>query len=130
MIKHGLMLFAIFLLAGCGLFAADTEIESGEVEQVVVGSSEAVEQGSEAGDFFDRERTEESAPKEPLEEKRVDKTEEVVEIVTAETAQAQQETAQEAPKRVSPATGPRIPEAEMRKILNDELIQKGHAPQY
>ena len=34
MIKHGLMLFAIFLLAGCGLFAADTEIESGEVEQV------------------------------------------------------------------------------------------------
>ncbi len=146
------LLFVVILLAGCGLWSRDEVVESGEVQEVVVGttSPETMEQER---DFFGRPMTDQGSmpnmEREVLENEmereqsgegereeelnRIDKTQEIVRAITEQdpstAPQPAQQQAQEKP-RVSPVTGPAIPENEMRKILNDELIANGQSPRY
>jgi len=145
------LLFAVVFLAGCGLWNRDGAIESEPVQEVVVGATETVNADVQR-DFFDRQAADQEnqqdqenrenadgqdgqvdggQPDASQEEglSRIDKTQEIVKAITQESPVTPAQAAPEKP-RISPVTGPSIPEEEMRKILNDELIANGLNPRY
>jgi methyl coenzyme M reductase subunit C-like uncharacterized protein (methanogenesis marker protein 7) len=133
-----MLMIATLFLGGCGIINRDKVVESEDVSPVVVGSTEDADNSQEQGrpDFFERadgiivssDEVADSSEQtqEDTELRRIDKTEEIVNAITNEAPQPESVE----PPRVSPATGPAIPEDEMRTILNDQLISQGLKPRY